>query len=121
MNCLVRADSDRKQAEQMQRICMAMFVCIEMFEDMEQLIEQDLLSALDQIEDEENSSLDKEATALLSRLLENVEEFYELREKIKPLMEQDEMTETKLIDLFQTIIRSRMNAGRNGFVNAKLK
>jgi len=96
-------------------------ICIEVFEDVEQRIEQDPLSALDQIEDEGNSSLDKEAAALLARLLENVEEFYELREMIKHVMEQDEMTETKLIDLFQTIIRSRVNAGRNGFVNTKLK
>ena len=40
-----------------------------MFRDVEQKVEQDPLAALDQIEDEENPSLDREEVALLARLI----------------------------------------------------
>lgn len=93
--------------------------CTKMSEDAERLL--DPLISLDQIEDGENVSIDEEAVALLAKLLENVEEFYELREKIMDLIEEDEITETKLIDLFQTLIRSGSNAGRTILARAKLK
>ena len=110
---MVRSDSMCKRVEQPKRNC------AKMSEDAERLL--DPLISLDQIEDGENVSIDEEAVALLARLLENVEEFYELREKIMDLIEEDEITETKLIDLFQTLIRSGSNAGRISLARAKLK
>lgn len=67
------------------------------------------LDVLDQMEDEVKTPLEEEAVVLLTNLLENVEEFYELRGKIKYLMEDREITEIKLINLFKSIVKSRLN------------
>lgn len=93
----------------------------EMSEDEKQYPKRDPLIALVQIEEEDNLTIREEAVVLLEMLLENVEEFYELREKIIDLMEDDEMTENKLIDVFQTLLSSELTAGRTGLARARVK
>ena len=61
------------------------------------------------MEDEVKTPLEEEAVVLLTNLLENVEEFYELRDKIKYLMEDREITEIKLINIFKSIVKSGLN------------
>lgn len=95
--------------------------CNDAFKDGRRRPERDPLTTLRQIEDEENPSLDSEAVAVLAKLIENVEEFYELRTKFKSLIEDREMTETKLIDLFQTLIHSRLDHKRADFSRVDLK
>lgn len=115
MKHLVRNDSERKQVEQLWP------TSIDTFKDDEQLVDHDPLSVLDQMEDEGSSSLDEEVVALLTRLLDNVEEFNDLRKKIIHLMEEDDMTETKLVNLFLALIQSGLRSVRTGFARAKLK
>ena len=88
-------------------------------------LEQDIggspLDVLDQIEGEVKPSLDEEAVVLLTNLLENVEEFYELRDKIKYLMEDKEITEIKLINLFKSIVKSRLNEKKSDITYIETK
>ena len=57
------------------------------------------------MDNEEDVTIDREAAILIARLLENVEEFYELREKIRNIMVEDHITETKVMSLFQTLLQ----------------
>lgn len=98
MKCLVRKDSGRK-LEQLRT------TCINASKDSEHRADQDPLAALDQIE-EDDPTMDETVT-LLTSLLENVEEFEDLRKKLINLIDEEARTETKLIDLFHTLIRTR--------------
>lgn len=100
MKCLIRKDSGRKLEQ-------SRTTCINASKDSEQRAVQDPLAALDQIEDEYNPTLDEETVTLLTSLLENVEEFEDLRKNLINLIEEEAKTETKLIDLFHTLIRTR--------------
>jgi hypothetical protein len=68
------------------------------------LLSEDPLSGLYQIEEGVDLK-NKEASVLLTRLLENVEEFYELRERIKQIIVEDHLTEKKVLNLFETLIQ----------------
>ena len=67
--------------------------------------DQDPLGDLRQIDYEGDSPLDKEALVLITRLLQNVEEFYELREKIRHIVLEDQLNDNKIMGLFQTLIQ----------------
>jgi len=69
-------------------------------------IKEDPYPKLFKMEDEDISKLDREAIYLLSKLLKNIEEFNELRENLTNLIDTQEMTERKFINLFQTLTRS---------------
>lgn len=73
-------------------------------EDMEQQVEEDPLSSLYQIEYVESTPLEREAVVLVARLLENIEEFYALREQIVDVMAVDEKAEGKMVDLFNALM-----------------
>lgn len=74
-------------------------------EDVIKKTDQDPLGDLHQIDYEGDSPLDKEALVLITRLLQNVEEFYELREKIRHIMLEDQLNDNKIMGLFQTLIQ----------------
>jgi hypothetical protein len=72
--------------------------------DIEQGIEEDPLVSLYQIEYVESTPLEREAVVLVTRLLENIEEFYALREQIIDAMAVDEKADDKIVDLFIALI-----------------
>lgn len=96
---MIKSGSENDQAEQQKK------VQIKVSEDTKYRNKQDPLIDLCQIDNEEVSPLDKEVLLLITRLLENVEEFYELREKIRHIMVEDQLTETKIMGLFQTLVQ----------------
>jgi len=63
------------------------------------------LEELYQLDGVEDSTLNREAVVLIMRLLENVEEFYELQTQIMDVMVVDEEAETRTLDLLQTLIQ----------------
>lgn len=71
---------------------------------MEKGIEEDPLASLYQIDYVESSPLEREAVVLVTRLLENIEEFYALREQIMDAMAVDEKAEVKIVDLFNALM-----------------
>lgn len=71
---------------------------------MEQQVEEDPLSSLYQIEYVESTLLERETVVLIARLLENIEEYYALREQIVDVMAVDEKAEGKMMDLFNALI-----------------
>lgn len=66
---------------------------------------QDPLTNLYQVDDTECSPLDREAAVLITRLLENIEELYVLREQISDVMAVDEKAGTKVVELLNALIR----------------
>lgn len=98
MKCLIGKYSGRK----VERLCATY---INASKDSEHRADQDPLVALDQIE-EDDPTMDETVT-LLTSLLKNVEEFDDLRKNLLNLIEEEARTETKLIDLFHTLIRTR--------------
>ena len=65
---------------------------------------KDPLAKLYQMEQIECSPREKDALVLVTRLLENVEEFYELREQLFHAMNEDTSLETKVVNLFNVLI-----------------
>ena len=63
------------------------------------------LEELYQLDGVEDSTLNREAVVLIMRLLENVEEFYELQTQIMDVMVVDDEAETRMLDLLQTLIQ----------------
>lgn len=72
---------------------------------MEQQVEEDPLSSLYQIEYVESTPLERETVVLVAKLLENIEEYYALREQIIDVMALDEKAEGKMVDLFNALIK----------------
>ncbi|MCW3992125.1 MAG: hypothetical protein NWE79_05410 [Candidatus Bathyarchaeota archaeon] len=72
--------------------------------DIEQGIEEDPLASLYQIEYVESTPLWRKAVVLVTRLLENIEESYTLREQIINAMVVEEKAEDKIVDLFNALI-----------------
>lgn len=62
------------------------------------------MASLYQIEYVESTPLGREAVVLVTRLLENIEESYTLREQIINAMAVEEKAEDKIVDLFNALI-----------------
>ena len=67
--------------------------------------DQDPLAKLYQMETIECSDDEKDALVLVTRLLENVEEFYALREQLSDAMETDASLEPKIVNMFGALIK----------------
>ncbi len=67
---------------------------------------RDPLAELYQMEEIECTREEKDALILVTRLLENVEEFYELREQLFHAMNEEASLEPKIVDLFNVLIQS---------------
>ena len=67
---------------------------------------RDPLADLYQMEQIECTLEKKDALVLVMRLLDNVEEFYELREQLYHAMNEDTSLETKVTNLFNVLIQS---------------
>ena len=67
--------------------------------------ERDPLAELYQMEQIESTPEEKDALVLVTRLLENVEEFYELREQLFHAMNEDASLEPKVTNLFDVLIQ----------------
>jgi len=67
---------------------------------------RDPLAELYQMEEIECTREEKDALILVTRLLENVEEFYELREQLFHAMNDETSLEPKIVDLFNVLIQS---------------
>ena len=68
--------------------------------------ELDPLAELYQMEDIECTSLERDALVLVTRLLENVEEFYVLNEQIRDIIAEDDAMGAKIIELFNAMINA---------------
>lgn len=68
--------------------------------------ELDPLAELYQMEDIECTPLERDALVLVTRLLENVEEFYVLNEQIKDIIAEDDAMGAKIIELFNAMIHA---------------
>jgi hypothetical protein len=68
--------------------------------------ELDPLAELYQMEDIECTPLERDALLLLTRLLENVEEFYVLNEQIRDIIAEDDAMGEKIIELFNAMIHA---------------
>lgn len=68
--------------------------------------ELDPLAELYQMEDIESTPLERDALVLLTRLLENVEEFYVLNEQIRDIIAEDDAMGAKIIELFNAMINA---------------
>ena len=68
--------------------------------------ELDPLAELYQMEDIECTPLERDALVLVTRLLENVEEFYVLNEQIKDIIAEDDAMDAKIIELFNAMIHA---------------
>ena len=66
---------------------------------------RDPLAELYQMEQIECTPEEKDALVLVTRLLENVEEFYELREQLFHAMKDDAALEPKVVNLFGALIQ----------------
>ena len=66
--------------------------------------ELDPLAELYQMEDIECTPLERDALVLVTRLLENVEEFYMLNEQIRDIIAEDDTMGEKIIELFNAMI-----------------
>jgi len=66
--------------------------------------ERDPLAELYQMEQIECTPEEKDALVLVTRLLENVEEFYELREQLFQAMSEDASLEPCIVNLFNVLI-----------------
>ncbi len=66
--------------------------------------DKDPLARLYQIKDVDSSALEEEALVLVARLLDNIEEFCELRVQIMDVMAVDEQMENSIADLLKTLI-----------------
>ena len=66
--------------------------------------EKNPLAELYQMEQIECTPDEKDALVLVTRLLENVEEFYELREQLFHAMNEDASLEPKIVNLFDVLI-----------------
>lgn len=66
---------------------------------------RDPLAELYQMEEIECTREEKDALILVTRLLENVEEFYELREQLFHAMNDEASLEPKIVDLFNVLIQ----------------
>ncbi|MCW3979551.1 MAG: hypothetical protein NWF12_07365 [Candidatus Bathyarchaeota archaeon] len=62
------------------------------------------MASLYQIEYVESTPLWRKAVVLVTRLLENIEESYTLREQIINAMVVEEKAEDKIVDLFNALI-----------------
>lgn len=58
------------------------------------------------MEDIECTPLERDALLLLTRLLENVEEFYVLNEQIRDIIAEDDAMGGKIIGLFDAMINA---------------
>ena len=67
--------------------------------------ERDPLAELYQMEQIECTTEEKDALVLVTSLLENVEEFYELREQLFHAMNEDVSLEPKIVNLFNVLIQ----------------
>jgi len=67
--------------------------------------ERDPLAELYQMEQIECTPEEKDALVMVTRLLENVEEFYELREQLFHAMNDDASLEPKIVNLFNVLIQ----------------
>ena len=68
--------------------------------------ELDPLAELYQMEDIECTPLERDALVLVTRLLENVEEFYVLNEQIRDIIAEDDAMGAKIIELFNAMINA---------------
>ncbi len=67
--------------------------------------DRDPLAELYQMEQIECTPEEKDALVMVTRLLENVEEFYELREQLFHAMNEDASLEPKVMNLFNVLIQ----------------
>lgn len=58
------------------------------------------------MEDIECTPLERDALVLVTRLLENIEEFYVLNEQIKDIIAEDDAMGAKIIGLFNAMIHA---------------
>ena len=68
--------------------------------------ELDPLAELYQMEDIECTPLERDALVLVTRLLENVEEFYVINEQIRDIIAEDDAMGAKIIGLFDAMIHA---------------
>ncbi len=66
----------------------------------------DPLARLYQMDEIEFTLQDRESLLLITRLLDNVEEFYALREQLVDIMATDEMAGGKILNLFNAMIQA---------------
>lgn len=66
--------------------------------------EQDPLADLHQMDHTNGAPLEGEAAYLITRLLENIEEFYVLKDQMKDVVVVDERTGTKVVELLSALI-----------------
>jgi len=66
--------------------------------------EQDPLAVLHQIDNTESSPLERKAVYLILRLLDNIEEYYELKGQIQDVIAANEGKGIKIIDLLNVLI-----------------
>ncbi len=71
---------------------------------MSEMEDKDPLARLYQIKDVDSSALEEEVLVLVARLLDNIEEFCELRVQIMDVMAVDEQMENSIADLLKTLI-----------------
>ena len=64
----------------------------------------DPLHNLYQLDDFESLPLEEEALVLMIRMLDNLEDFKELSNNLRSIMEKDELVETRIISLFKILI-----------------
>lgn len=73
-------------------------------EQKERESEQDPLSELLQVDYTESSPLERQAVYLILRLLDNIEEYFELRRQIQDVIATNEGTGVKIIDLLNSLL-----------------
>lgn len=73
-------------------------------EKMERESVQDPMSELLQVDYTESSPIERQAVYLILRLLDNIEEYFELKRQIQDVISTNEGTGIKIIDLLNSLL-----------------
>jgi len=66
--------------------------------------DEDPLAGMFQLDIDENFPLEEKALIMMVKMLDNLEEFKDLSKNLSNLMEEDELMETRLLNLFKVLI-----------------